>query len=100
MDTEVVSSLQRQCDIFDAVPRDPSIDRLSMVPYAVDNFYYLHPLPEHCCKQTYVTRFRAYNESTYTLYSGSLAYIEYDTGDARADCSSDEIFVEEMPTFP
>ena len=100
MDKEIVSSLQRQCDIFDAAPRDPSIDRLSMVPYAVDNFYYLHPLPDHCFKPTYITRFKSYNEATYRLYNGFEPYIEYDTGDSRADCSSDEPVDEEMPTFP
>ena len=100
MNVNIVTSLQRQCDIFDAIPRDPSTDLLRMVPYSVDNFYHLHPLPEHCCKQTYLTRFRSYNDETSRLYSGFLSYIEYDTGDSRADCSSDEPFEEEMPTFP
>ena len=100
MDVHIYTSLQRQCDIFDVVPRDPSIDRLEMVPYAVDNFYYLHPLPDHCCKSTYLTRFRAYNEETHRVYGAQAPYIEYDTGDPRADCSSDEPVDEEMPTFP
>jgi hypothetical protein len=101
MDIHISASLQRQCDIFDAIPRNPSIDRLTMVSYAVDNFNHTNPLPEHCCKPTYLTRFRAYDAETERMYSTFTSYIEYDTGDPRAECSGgDDSVDEKMPTFP
>ena len=96
----ISSLLQRQCDIFEIMPREPSKDKLEMVPYAVDSFYTDNPPPANLVKKSYMNRFRLFDEETVRIFGSPIPSIEYDEGDSRADCSaSDEDTSKRSTTF-